>query len=155
MGDAGSISEVGEQVKSVDVIIIGAGLSGLQAATDLQAAGLSTLNLEAKDRVGGKTYSVSNGRKGTVDVGAAWINDTTQRRMYALSQKFGIDVVVQRSTGLDIQQQEDGSVDLLPFGEVKVSLAFSLTALYSNHFRILLYWSFLSEWVKPPNNSLK
>ena len=103
MGGAGSISEAGEQVTSIDVIIIGAGLSGLKAATDLQAAGLTTLNLEAKGRVGGKTYSVSNGRKGTVDVDAAWINDTTQRRMYALSQKFGIDVVVQRSTGLDIQ----------------------------------------------------
>jgi monoamine oxidase len=103
MGDEGRISEAGEQATSIDDIIVGAGLSGLQAATDLQAAGPTTLNLEAKDRVRGKTYSVSNGRRGTVDVGAAWINDTTQRRMYALLQKFGIDVVVQRSTGLDIQ----------------------------------------------------
>jgi monoamine oxidase len=137
MGDEGSISEAGEQAKSIDVIIVGAGLSGLQAATDLQAAGLTTLNLEAKDRVGGKTYSVSNGRKGTVDVGAAWINDTTQRRMYALSQKFGIDVVVQRSTGLDIQQQEDGSVGLLPFGEVKVSLSFNISGFYGGLFLLL------------------
>jgi len=106
--------------ETYDVIIIGAGLSGLQAATDLQAAGLNILVLEAKDRVGGKTYSVSNGQGGTVDVGAAWINDTTQRRMYALSQKFGIDVVEQRSVGFDIQQQTDGSVDILPFGEIKV-----------------------------------
>jgi hypothetical protein len=48
-----------------------------------------------------------------------------------------INVVVQRSTGLDIQQQEDGSVDLLPFGEVNVSLTFSLSALYYNLFRVL------------------
>jgi pyruvate/2-oxoglutarate dehydrogenase complex dihydrolipoamide dehydrogenase (E3) component len=139
MGGAGSISEAGEQVTSIDVIIIGAGLSGLKAATDLQAAGLTTLNLEAKGRVGGKTYSVSNGRKGTVDVDAAWINDTTQRRMYALSQKFGIDVVVQRSTGLDIQQQEDGSVDLLPFGEVKVSSSFNISGFYCSPFSAFFF----------------
>jgi hypothetical protein len=72
-----------------------------------------------------------------VDVGAAWINDTTQRRMYALSQKFGIDVVVQRSTGLNIQQQEDGSVDLLPFGEVKVSLTFNISGFCCNLFPVM------------------
>jgi monoamine oxidase len=119
MGDA-AVPTGGESATSVDVIIVGAGLSGLQAATDLQKAGLTTLNLETKDRVGGKTYSVSNGRGGTVDVGAAWINDTTQRRMYALAQRFDIDVIVQRATGFDLQQQDDGSVDMLPYGDFKV-----------------------------------
>jgi hypothetical protein len=47
-GDTGSISEVGEQVAYIDVIIIGAGLSGHQAATDLQAAGLTTLNSKSE-----------------------------------------------------------------------------------------------------------
>ena len=115
MGDAGITSP------TYDVIVIGAGLSGLQAATDLQAAGLNIHVLEAKDRVGGKTWSVSNGRGGTIDVGAAWINDTTQRRMYVLAQKFRIDCIKQRSIGLDIHQQDDGSIDMLPFGEIKVS----------------------------------
>lgn len=114
MGDAGPPPTL------YDVIVIGAGLSGLQAATELEAAGLNIVVLEAKDRVGGKTLSVSNGRGGTVDVGAAWINDTTQKRMWVLAQKFGIDVVIQRAVGRDLQQQADGSVDLLPFGEIKV-----------------------------------
>ena len=115
MGDATSML-------NVDVVIIGAGLSGLQAATDIQAAGLTFVVLEAKDRVGGKTYSVPTGKgSGVVDVGAAWINDTTQRRMYALSKKFDIDVIEQRSTGRDIQQRDDGSIHIVPFGELKVS----------------------------------
>jgi monoamine oxidase len=105
-----------------DVIIIGAGLSGLQAATDLQASGLKIKVLEAKDRVGGKTLSIPTGRGGTVDVGAAWINDTTQRRMWVLAQKFGIDVIKQRSEGRDLQQLDGGSVILLPFGELNVCL---------------------------------
>lgn len=61
----------------------------------------------------------SNGR-GTVDIGAAWINNTTQRQMHALAKRFGIDVVKQRSEGLDIQQQDDDSVYIPAFREFKV-----------------------------------
>lgn len=84
----------------VDVVVVGAGLSGLQAATDLQKAGLSFVVLEAKDRVGGKTQSVRMDRgNGVLDVGAAWINDTTHPKMSALYRKFGCEPLVQRTQG--------------------------------------------------------
>ena len=38
-----------------DVVVIGAGLAGLRAATLLQGQGLDVHVLEARDRVGGKT----------------------------------------------------------------------------------------------------
>jgi monoamine oxidase len=95
---------VGKTVPSstinVDVVVVGAGLSGLAAATEVQGAGLSCVVLEAKDRVGGKTQSVAMSQgPGVLDVGAAWINDTTQPKMYALHKKFGCEPLVQRTTG--------------------------------------------------------
>ena len=41
-----------------DVVVIGTGLSGLEAARNIHKSGLSVLVLEAKDRIGGKTRIV-------------------------------------------------------------------------------------------------
>src|SRR5215475_1302650 len=42
---------------SWDVVIIGAGVSGLAAACELRKTGLSVLVLEARDRVGGRAWT--------------------------------------------------------------------------------------------------
>ena len=112
---------------SVDVVVVGAGLSGLQAACHVHAAGLSVLLLEAKDRVGGKTWSRATSTGGTVDLGAAWINDTNQSEMFALSQRFGLETIKQRAQGRDLHQIPDGSVKIVPFGASRVH---SPTILY-------------------------
>lgn len=87
----------------MDVIVIGAGLSGLQAATDVHRAGLSCLVLEARAQVGGKTFSttVKHG-SGKLDLGAAWINDKTHPQMYALYQQYGLEPIIQRTKGDEV-----------------------------------------------------
>ncbi len=43
---------------AVDVCVIGAGFAGLAAAHAVKAAGKSVLVLEARDRVGGRTFTI-------------------------------------------------------------------------------------------------
>ena len=50
---------------TVRAIVIGAGLAGLVAATDLVAAGWDVTVLEARDRVGGRVHSASLRPDGT------------------------------------------------------------------------------------------
>lgn len=109
-----------ESSESVDVVIIGAGLAGLSAARDITRAGLSCIVLEARDRVGGKTWSqpLKQSQPGVVDLGAAWINDTNQHRMYALAKQYGAELIEQNTNGNVVMQDFDGVCSPFPYGEL-------------------------------------
>ncbi|KAL9567444.1 hypothetical protein ACKAV7_008394 [Fusarium commune] len=103
--------------EKVDVVVVGAGLSGFQCAVDLHRAGLTCIVLEALDRVGGKTLSIdASSTGGKVDLGAAWLNDTNQSRMYALAKKYEFDLIKQRDEGLNILEAGDGSTISYKYG---------------------------------------
>ncbi|CAD0098413.1 unnamed protein product, partial [Aureobasidium mustum] len=97
-GSMRSINHVTRE--EADVVVIGAGLAGLTAARDIIKSGLSCIILEARDRVGGKTWSqqLADG-KGTVDLGAAWINDVNQTQVYALAKQYNAELIEQNTTG--------------------------------------------------------
>ncbi|KAE8375256.1 amine oxidase [Aspergillus bertholletiae] len=106
-----------------DVVVIGAGLSGLQAIRSLQDLGLTTVLLEARSRVGGKTWSIPAGSDGlgVADLGAEWLNDTTQPHVYRLAQDLGLEFAQVRVEGDAVLQLNgegcDNAVIRHPYGE--------------------------------------
>ncbi|WP_434724251.1 flavin monoamine oxidase family protein [Mesorhizobium sp. RIZ17] len=60
-------------IERTDVVIVGAGFTGLSAALDLQRAGIDFLLLEARDRVGGRVEAVRNGLGERIDSGGQFL----------------------------------------------------------------------------------
>lgn len=72
-----------------EVIVVGAGLSGLSAAKLLQEKGKDVIVLEARNRVGGRTYTEHNSVVDYVDLGGSFVGPT-QNRILRLADEFGI-----------------------------------------------------------------
>jgi monoamine oxidase len=104
--------------QSVDVVIIGAGLAGLTSAHEILRSGLTCIILEARDRVGGKTWSTPMNSGGTIDVGAAWINDTNQSKVYALAKRYGAELIEQNTQGNAVLEDFDGKCTPFAYGEL-------------------------------------
>lgn len=73
-----------------DVIIVGAGLSGLTAATALHAAGRGVTVLEARDRVAGRNFGGRLSDGTPVDMGGQWIGPT-QTEVLKLVTDLGLE----------------------------------------------------------------
>lgn len=78
-------------MQSVDVVVIGAGFAGLTAARELGHAGLNVLTLEARDRVGGRTWTEH--RLGhELELGANWIH-WVQPHVWAEMTRYGREMI--------------------------------------------------------------
>jgi monoamine oxidase len=75
--------------RHVDVVVIGAGLSGLTAARAIHAAGLDVCVLEARDRAGGRLEPVAGPDGIAYDAGGQFLG-ATQTRVVELVEELGL-----------------------------------------------------------------
>lgn len=74
-----------------DVIVIGGGFAGVTAARELQHAGLRTLLLEARARLGGRTFAARVGDE-ILELGGTWLH-STQPNAWAEVNRYGLELV--------------------------------------------------------------
>lgn len=74
------------------VLVVGAGMAGLTAARVLHDAGVQVTVIEARDRIGGRTFTDDVGG-GTVDLGAAWYHGTEKNPAFAFAEANGLGAV--------------------------------------------------------------
>src|SRR5688572_18122577 len=79
-------------IKNKTVTVIGAGLAGLSAAYDLHRAGWQVTVLEARERVGGRVFSVRSFSNGLVAEGGGEFIEDSHTRMLAYARQFNLQL---------------------------------------------------------------
>lgn len=72
-------------VRGSRVAVVGAGMAGLAAVDRLSRAGVETVLIEARDRIGGRVWTAASG----VDLGASWIHGPVGNPLVALADAVG------------------------------------------------------------------
>jgi monoamine oxidase len=88
----------GSLPSSVDVVVVGGGLSGLVAARNLVANGKSVVVLEARDRVGGRLLNHTLQGGSVIESGGAFVGPT-QNHILALAKQLKVETFKEYVTG--------------------------------------------------------
>ena len=90
--------------KAERVIVLGAGMAGLVAARLLHDSGFSVTVLEARDRIGGRTWT--DDRVGApVDLGGSWVHGVVGNPLALWCDKLGVRLISSEADRLIIDER--------------------------------------------------
>lgn len=98
----------GEKIVNNPVVIVGAGLSGLRAASLLTAQGIKCRILEARDRIGGRVLSISDLNRpdlGKFDLGPTWFWPQYERTISNLVKELNLETFAQYTKGAMLSER--------------------------------------------------
>ena len=105
-----------EQDRECEVVVVGAGYSGLAAARHLARAGVDVVVLDARHRVGGRSFTEVTDAGFTIDRGGQWIGPT-QDHLAALAAELGVATFPTYTEGQGVELRDGGRdlyVGLIP-----------------------------------------
>jgi pseudooxynicotine oxidase len=94
--------------------VIGAGFCGLTAARECAKAGLRTVVIEARDRLGGRTHT-STWSGAPLELGGTWVC-STQPYVWAEIERYGLALQASPPAPLLLLRRADGDVARVDFG---------------------------------------
>jgi monoamine oxidase len=101
----------------VDVAIIGGGAAGIAAARKLHDAGLRCLIVEARQRLGGRAFTVTDPSGFAIDLGCGWLHSAD------------------RNPWSDIAKSQNRVIDKMPPPWMRQSLTYDFSAAEQREFR--------------------
>jgi monoamine oxidase len=120
-GSAFATRPCGAATNQAEVLIIGAGMSGVSAGHVLQSAGISPIVLEGRpDRIGGRIWSSYKWADAPVDLGASWLTHAEINPLAEIATQAGITLVPSDLLNLTLSEPTGR---ILPDGEVADLLA--------------------------------
>lgn len=88
-----SVGCFGKKNLTTEVIVVGAGMSGIAAASELHRGGIDVIVLEARDRIGGRIYSDRSFNKVPFEIGAGWIEGMDGSPLVPLAKTLGVHAI--------------------------------------------------------------